>query len=214
MKFTSLKRNHLRYVMFRLKTGQTHKHARLTGKDMQKLLSGWGHDISVTSARKLLAEIKTHYSHQIYFTGWENFAAEVTHPKTGAVRGTNKSWDIGMIDGGQNDGGDEVGTPVTRIKNTARMVNRPHKWFLFGHNFTEVVPTRGLENSVTAGLDHYERQGLLSSGPTLRDIRLYPDVSGKKREFDYVGIYSGLIVSAINPAKTSSQSGMSDANFD
>jgi len=137
----------------------------------------------VSKARKLLADIKNHYEAQLYFTGWENFAAEVTSRKTGAIRGTNKSWDIGMIDGD--------GTPEARIKNTARMVNRPHKWFLFGKPYTEVVSTRGLENSVSAGLDYYERQGLLSGGPVLRDVRLYPDVSGQGREFDYGGIYSG-----------------------
>lgn len=183
MTFTSLKRNQLRYIMFRLKTGQTDKRARLKGKDMKALLAGWGHELSVVKARKLLSDIKTHYQTQIYFTGWENFAAEVTNRKTGLVRGTNKSWDIGMVDGD--------GSPKARIENTARMVNRPHKWFLFGKAFTEVVPTRGLENAVTAGLDYFDRQKLLSDGPILRDIRLYPDVSGKGREFDYGGIYEG-----------------------
>lgn len=173
--------------MFRLKSGQTNPSARLTGKDVKKLLAGWGHEVSGAKARKLLAEIKNHYENQIYFTGWENFASEVTSRKTGAVRGTSKSWDIGMMDGGMVDG-DEL--PEARLVNTARMVNRPHKWFLFGKAFTEVVPTRGLENSVTGGLDHFERQGLLSNGPVLRDIRLYPDTSGKGREFDYGRIYA------------------------
>lgn len=206
MTFTQLKRNQLRYIMFRLKTGQTDRRARLTGRDAQKLLVGWGHDVSVVKARKLLAEIKSHYESALYFTGWENFAAEVTNRKTGLTRGTNKSWDIGMVDGD--------GTPKARIENTARMVNRPHKWFLFGKAFTEVVPTRGLENDVTAGLDYFGRLGLLSDGLVLRDIRLYPDVSGRAREFDYGGIYSGLIESAKNPAKMSSQSGMSEASLD
>ena len=178
---TSLKRNNLRYIMFRLKAGQTDKRARLTGKAVHALLLGWGHEVSVSAARKLLAEIKNHYEAQLYFTGWENFAAEVTSRKTGTVRGTNKSWDIGMVDG-------DI-TPENQIINTARMVNRPHKWFLFGKPMTEVIPTRGLENSVTAGLDYYGRQDLLSDGPVLRDVRLYPDVSGQGREFDYRGIY-------------------------
>ena len=182
MRITDLKRNQLRYIMFRLRTGQSDKRARLTGKAMQALLAGWGHELSIAKARKLLAEIKNHYENQIYFTGWENFAADVTSRKTGAVRGTNKSWDIGMIDGD--------GSPEARIANTARMVNRPHKWFLFGIGFTEVVSTRGLENSVTGGLDHFERKGLLSDGPIMRDVRLYPDTSGKAREFHYAGIYS------------------------
>jgi len=186
MTLTSLKRNQLRYIMFRLKTGQSDKRARLRGKDMQKLLAGWGQDMSITKARNLLADIKTHYEAQIYFTGWENFAAEVTNRKTGLVRGTNKSWDIGMLDGD--------GSPQARIENTARMVNRPHKWFLFGKSFTEVVPTRGLENAVTAGLDHYDRQKLLSKGPVLRDVRLYPDVSGNRREFNYGGIYDKAVL--------------------
>jgi len=171
--------------MFRLKTGQSDKRARLKGRDMQKLLAGWGHDFSVVKARRLLAEIKNHYEEQLYFTGWENFAAEVTNRQTGAVRGTNKSWDIGMVDGD--------GSPTSRIENTARMVNRPHKWFLFGKPYTEVVPTRGLENSVTAGLNYYERQTLLTKGPTLRDERLYPDGTGQGREFDYGGIYQLII---------------------
>ncbi len=185
MNFTSLKRNNLRYIMFRLKTEQTSGAARrkskLTGKAMQKLLSGWGHEVSVTGARKLLADIKNHYENQIYFTGWENFAAEVTNRKTGLVRGTNKSWDIGMIDGD--------GTPASQIQNTARMVNRPHKWFLFGAYYTEVVSTRGLENAVTSGLDHFARLDMLGDGPALRDVRLYPDISGQGREFNYRGIY-------------------------
>jgi len=172
--------------MFRLKTGQTDKRARLKGKDMQSLMQGWGQDMSVAKARKLLADIKNHYEAQLYFTGWENFAAEVTNRQTGIVRGTNKSWDIGMVDGD--------GSPQARIENTARMVNRPHKWFLFGKSFTDVVPTRGLENSVTAGLDYYARQDQLSDGVTLRDERLYPDVTGKGREFNYGGIYESQII--------------------
>ena len=59
MTLTTLKRNQLRYIMFRLKTGQSDKRARLTGKDMQKLLAGWGQDMSITKARNLLADIKT-----------------------------------------------------------------------------------------------------------------------------------------------------------
>ena len=193
MTFTQLKRNQLRYIMFRLKTGQADKRARLTGKHVQKLLAGWGHDVSVAKARKLLADIKNHYETALYFTGWENFAAEVKSARTGLVRGTNKSWDIGMVDGD--------GSPQARIENTARMVNRPHKWFLFGKAFTEVIPTRGLENDVTAGLDYFERQGLLSTGPALRDIRLYPDTNGQGREFDYGGIYE---TQAIQPQETPS----------
>ncbi len=143
MIITNLKRNQLRYIMFRLRTGQTEKSARLTAKNMQALLAGWGHDVSRAKAKQLLADIQNHYEGQIYFTGWEHFAAEVTAKKTGTIRGTNKSWDIGMVDGD--------GTPESQIMNIARMVNRPHKWFLFGIHFTEAVSTRGLVNTVTGG---------------------------------------------------------------
>ena len=120
MNLTDLSRHQLRYVLFRLKADALPEPSdRLIGVKLQNLLKGWGQDVSISSSRKLLSAIKTHMSGQLYFTGWEYFADENVNAKTGLSRGTNKSWDIGMIDG---DGGAEAAR-----HNQARMVNRPNK---------------------------------------------------------------------------------------
>ena len=179
MIFTHLSRNQLRYVLFRLKSAEIDGE-NLTQAAFYDLLAGWGIALSKSGARKAHAEIKNHFSAQLYFTGWENFTAEI--PRKGEVLGTNKSWDIGMVDGD--------GSPASQARNIARMVNRPNKWFLFGAYYSDVIPTRGLSSSITKGLDHFERQGLAGEGKTvLRETRVYPDTSGRNREFDYHTLY-------------------------
>ena len=180
MKITDLRRNNLRYILFRLQSADTGGN-KLTAKEFHGLLTGWGFDVSKTKSRKFLADIKNHFSEQLYFTGWANFAADVM--RKNEILGTNKSWDIGMVDG---DGSIE-----SQLVNVARMVNRPNKWFLFGTYYTEAVSTRGMSSDVTKGLDYFEKKKLTCTGdyPVLREVRIYPDSSGRNREFNYKSIY-------------------------
>ena len=179
MTLQNLSRHQLRYILFRLKSAETGG-ARLTQAAFHDLIKRWGFDLSKAKSRALLAEIKNHFSAQLYFTGWANFAQERSG-KSGPI-GASKSWDIGMIDG---DGSRE-----SRRRNIARMVNRPNKWFLFERGYFAVVPTRGLAADVTGGLDYFQRAGLAGPDiPHLRETRIYPDRSGQGREFDYKNIY-------------------------
>lgn len=177
MEINDLKRNNLRYLLFRIKAAAQGEGPEIKPADVKALLEGWGFTISKAASRRFLHSIREHFEAQLYFTGWENFAEEVLTRK-GAV-GAARAWDLGMTDGSD------------KWTNVARMVNRPNKWFLFGRSFLEVIPTRDLNSGVGAGLDFFEKQGLASKisqkNPRRREINVYPDPKG--REFHYIKIY-------------------------
>ena len=200
MKISEMSRNHLRYVLYRFKAQAEAeiltekaeskdekavaktalKRSTLTVTEFHKIATNWGHKVNKKQAGALLSGIRTHFEKHKHFSAWELFASEIQ--REGVATGSSGSWDVGMVDG---DGSDE-----SRRTNIARMVNRPHKWFLFDAYYTEVVPTRGFPNAVTNGLDHFEKHSLVkTTGVFLRERQIYPDRSGKSREFDYHKIY-------------------------
>ena len=179
MKITDLRRNDLRWVLFRFREKAV-SGVEFPASEFRDKLEQWGFEVSKTRAKALLNEIKDHYTNQKLFSGWQHFAADRTKKK--GVVGTAKSWDIGMIDGD--------GSPSSQIQNIARMVNRPNKWFLYEHYYTELVATRDQSADATDGLNYFEKRALASAErQSLRETRIYPDRSGKSREFHYKEIY-------------------------
>ena len=158
--------------MFRLKTAAVGGN-KIRLPEVQDILIGWGHEISRAQTKKFFASVKNHFEDQMYFTGWENFSAQV-QTRVGLV-GTNKSWDIGMLD------------YQGEIANVRRMVNRPDKWFLFEKSFLDLVPTRGLEAFVGFGLDYFGKKKMASEDA----IKLRENIfaGNDPREFHYLDIY-------------------------
>ena len=177
MKISDIKRNNLRYLLFRIKAAAKNDSPSIKPDEVKSLLNRWGHDISKAAAKRFMHTIREHFEEQLYFTGWENFADERLTKK--GIVGTAKAWDLGMSDGSD------------MWTNVARMVNRPNKWFLFGKSFLDVIPTRDISTGVIAGLDFFEKKDMASKiseeNPRRREINVYPDPKG--REFHYIEIY-------------------------
>ena len=159
-----LTRKQVRYIMFRFKNEATSDGNTLRGPEAQKLLEGWGHEISKSKANGIMGDLKDAYESQEAFGGWENFAG----PQNDA-----SSWDIGMYN-----------PNIDHRLNVALMISRSNKWFLFGIDMALCVHTRGYSERVSEGLDFFAPHGLSLTGKEVKEYRLKHGLRGSGRRRD------------------------------